>query len=559
MQHISYFASAGAGALGVISVSPGTAFLYILLTALFLIPFVCLACRRHVKGIKAAARASESAERERSEALRERAEQAEHHNEELTRQVAELERANKSLSESEGRLRYAAFHDPLTGLPNRALFIEQLKQAVGLAKRHKDYSFAVLFLDLDRFKYVNDSLGHNHGDDLLVAFSRRLQSCLRRTDIVARFGGDEFAVLLNYVKDPTDVIRVAEKVQQALLMPFNLDGQDAVTTASIGIALSAAGYDLPEDVLRDADIAMYRAKDNGKARYEVFDETMHARAVSRLRVESDLRRAVERQEFRLHYQPIVALEDFRLRGFEALVRWKHPERGLIPPGDFIPVAEETGLIQQIGEWVLREACCQMKEWQMIFRNDPPLFVSVNLSGKQFAQADLTEKVAGTLRETGIEPQSLKLEITESVVMGDREAATETLRQLRALGIQLGLDDFGTGYSSLSYLHRFHLDTLKVDRSFVTQMMEQAETLEIVRTVITLAQTLGMDVVAEGVETNQQLALLRQLGCENGQGYYFSKPVEAVEAEKIIIDTHPSLMSELLLNDPQFDAAAAIAQ
>jgi EAL domain-containing protein (putative c-di-GMP-specific phosphodiesterase class I) len=305
----------------------------------------------------------------------------------------------------------------------------------------------------------------------------------------------------------------------------------------MGIAPSATGYERAEDILRDADTAMYRAKSLGKARYEIFDKAMHARAINLLQMETDMRRALEREEFILHYQPIVALENFRLRGFEALVRWQHPERGFISPMDFIPVAEETGMIVQLGEWVMREACAQMNRWQKCFPLDHPLFITVNLSSKQFSQTQLISTFAAILEETGIRPQSVKLEITESVVMENIDTATDMLRQLRSLGVQLAIDDFGTGYSSLSYLHRFPIDTLKIDRSFVTRMANNPENVEIVRTIVMLAQVLGMDVVAEGVETKEQLKLLRDLRCEYGQGYYFSRPSHPSDAEKIIVETN----------------------
>ncbi|MBC7930299.1 MAG: EAL domain-containing protein, partial [Rubrivivax sp.] len=302
------------------------------------------------------------------------------------------------------------------------------------------------------------------------------------------------------------------------------------------------GYERAEDILRDADTAMYRAKSLGKARHEIFDKAMHARAINLLQMETDMRRALERDEFILHYQPIVSLNDFRLRGFEALVRWQHPERGFISPMDFIPVAEETGMIVPLGEWVLREACQQMQHWQKLFPVETPLYITVNLSSKQFSQSSLLSKVAMILQETGVKPHTVKLEITESVVMENIDTATDMLQQLRDLGVKLAIDDFGTGYSSLSYLHRFPIDTLKIDRSFVTRMSENNENTEIVRTVVVLAQNLGMDVVAEGVETNEQLVLLQKLGCENGQGYFFSKPVNSVGAERIIAETYGALIS-----------------
>jgi predicted signal transduction protein with EAL and GGDEF domain len=378
------------------------------------------------------------------------------------------------------------------------------------------------------------------GDQLLVGIARRLELCLRPGDTVARVGGDEFTILLEGVKDEAEAITVAERIQKELTLPFYLSGREVFTTASIGIAPGSTDYALPEEVLRDSDTAMYRAKSLGKARHEVFDKEMHAVAMNLLQMETDLRGACEREEFFIQYQAIVSLDDFGVRGFEALVRWQHPERGVISPLDFIPVAEESGQVVAIGQWALKEACRQMHEWQEQFPSDPPLFISVNLSSRQFTEPNLIDQVKEILEETGLAARSLKLEITESVVMENIDTATEMLKQLRALGVQLSIDDFGTGYSSLSYLHRFPIDTLKVDRSFVMRMADNNENSEIVRTILMLAQNLGMDVVAEGVETREQLALLRKLGCEYGQGYLFSKPVGPDGAVKIIAETRASV-------------------
>jgi diguanylate cyclase (GGDEF)-like protein/PAS domain S-box-containing protein len=442
----------------------------------------------------------------------------------------------------EERLLHDAFHDALTALPNRALFMDHLKLAVERAKRpEKKYLFAVLFLDLDRFKIINDSLGHTMGDQLLVATAARIQKCLRHLDTVARFGGDEFAVLLDGVEDVNDTIRVAQRLQREITTPINVGGHEVFTSVSIGIALSNTGYERPEEVLRDADTAMYRAKAGGKSRYEIFDKGMHSRAVALLRLETDLRRAVEREEFVVHYQPIVSLFDDSIQGFEALVRWQHPERGLVTPSEFIPVAEETGLIIPLGRWVLRESCRQMHRLQAASAAQRPLSLSVNLSGKQFMQPDLVGQVEEVLRETGFDPRCLQLEITESSVIENTETVTEMLMQLRALGIRLSMDDFGTGYSSLGYLHRFPIHTLKIDRSFVSGGDGENE---IVRTIIMLARNMGMDIVAEGVETQAQLAYLKELKCEYGQGFLFSHPLDIDTACKLLESADPGVTNVL---------------
>ncbi len=435
---------------------------------------------------------------------------------------------------AEERLQHDAFHDVLTGLPNRALFKEHLRVAIGRVCRSSQYMYAVLFLDLDRFKNVNDSLGHSFGDRLLVAISERLQASVRLVDVVARLGGDEFAVLLDGIEDANDAVHVAGRVQKALQEPVEIgDRHEVFATTSIGIALSNSEYSEPEDVLRDADTAMYRAKARGRACHEVFDKFMHARAVALLRLENDLRRAVEREEFEVYYQPIVSLkEEEQISGFEALVRWHHPERGIVPPTDFISVAEDTGLIIHIGRWVLRESCRQMRRWQQQYPGHCSLMLSVNLSGKQFMQADLVEQIQAVLEETEFDPRCLQLEITESVVIENTEVVTSMLVRLRELGIQLTMDDFGTGYSSLSYLHKFPIDVLKIDRSFISQAGAEGRS-EIVPTIIMLARNMGMKVVAEGVETDEQLAHLNELDCAYGQGYLFSRPVDAHTAEELI--------------------------
>ncbi len=436
---------------------------------------------------------------------------------------------------AEMRLVHDAFHDALTSLPNRALFSDLLGRSIARARRREDYQFALLFLDVDRFKVINDSLGHIIGDQLLVAMARRLERCVRPGDTVARLGGDEFTLLLDDIVDTNDATRVAERILRELHLPFTLHGQEIFTSASIGIALSITGYDRPDDLLRDADIAMYRAKAMGKARYEVFDTAMHARAVNQLQLETDLRRALDREEFRVVYQPILSLDSGRVTGFEALVRWQHPQRGLVLPEDFVPAAEETGLIVLIGRSVLREACRQIAEWHRQFPIHPPLTMSVNLSGKQFRQPDLVDHIARLLGAWELPAESLRLEITESAIIENFDAAVEMLGRLHDLGVRLDLDDFGTGYSSLSYLHRFTLHAIKVDRSFVAALGERGENSAIVRTIVHLAQTMDLDVIAEGVERHDQLAILRSLGCNQVQGYLFSQPL-APEAARAYLRT-----------------------
>lgn len=545
---ITYFG--GAAAAGVIFRSFNTIGLYALLVTIPIISIIYFTYHKYLEDIRLTAAQAEKAERERAELERQRAEQAERHVEELSRHIAEQDRISKALEENKEHFRHAAFHDALTGLPNRSLLIDHLKLAIERSKLQHDHLFAVLFIDLDRFKNINDSLGHNTGDQLLVGIAARIGECLRPTDTVARLGGDEFAILLDGLEDWTVATAVAERIQNELLKPFSLNGHEVYTTASIGIRLSMDGREDAENLLRDADTAMYRAKDNGKARHELFHNTMHMRAVALLKLENDLRRAIEREEFCVYYQPIMTLETGALSGFEALVRWNHPERGLVPPDEFIPLAEETGLVIEIGAWVLREACMQLREWQVALGKDS-LSMSVNLSGKQLTQTGLIRQIENTLREAELDPTWLRLEITESVVMENAELATNTLLQLRDLGVHLSIDDFGTGYSSLSYLHRFPVNILKIDRSFIGRMARGDENSEIVKTICTLANNLGMEVVAEGVETREQLELLRSLKCEYGQGYFFSKPITAEAATALVReDAVPFLsMDALMALDP----------
>ena len=433
----------------------------------------------------------------------------------------------------ERQLLHDALHDSLTQLPNRALFMDRLEQQLKRTKTQQDYEFAVLFLDIDRFKVVNDSVGHLIGDKLLIEIARRLEQCINPTDTVARLGGDEFTILLENIQNIEEATFVAECIYHALVLPFKLDGYELFASASIGIALSSDGYDKPEDILRDADLTMYSAKERGKARYEVFDPSLHELAIKRLQLETDLRRGLERQEFQIYYQPITSLVTGNLSGFEALARWQHPTRGMISPTEFIPIAEETGLILSLGNWLLKEACKQLRHWQVKYHLHPPLKISVNLSGKQLKEPGLVKQIEEILTETGLDGRFLKLEITESTLMDNLETATNILLALREKKIQLSIDDFGTGYSSLSYLHRFPVDTLKIDRSFIDQIQSNQGNSAIVKAIVTLAHVLNMDVIAEGIETTSQLAQLKLLKCEHGQGYYFSKPLTKEEAEELI--------------------------
>src|SRR5579872_1056071 len=447
--------------------------------------------------------------------------------------------------------------DPLTGLPNRLLFIDRLGRLIKHAKRRKDHLFAVLFLDLDGFKMINDSLGHLVGDQLLVGVANRLEKCLRSSDTVARLGetftvarlgGDEFTILLDDLKEPDDAKSAAERLMDALTPPFILGGKEVFTSVSIGIALGNAAYEKPEDLLRDADTAMYRAKSLGKARYEVFDADMRASVMARLQLEMDLHRAIERQEFSNFYQPIISLVSGEIVGFESLLRWNHPTRGHLGPEEFIAVAEETGLIRELGWWNLRESCRQMSVWRAKYPAYAELTISVNLSPKQFLQPNLISDIEGVLVELKMPPSALKLELTESTVMGDPATAIDMLEQIKARGISLAIDDFGTGYSSLSYLHRFPLDTLKIDRSFISGIGDAGSSqdgTEIARTILPMASNLHLEVVAEGVETSEQLALLTRLKCKYGQGFYFSKPLPAADAAELLekkTNWHPKSLS-----------------
>jgi len=441
------------------------------------------------------------------------------------RDVTERER-------SEEKLRHYALHDTLTNLPNRVSFMDHLKQAIGRRAMNPANQFAVLFLDLDRFKIINDSLGHVVGDKLLVALAQRLKASIRPGDVVARLGGDEFTVLLNRTGDIKEVARVAERLQSQIAQPFRIDNYEVFTTSSIGIIIAD---DLPreaDDFLRDADTAMYRAKSAGKARYEIFDRQMHAHNLNVLQLETDLRHAIEREEFDVYYQPIVNLDTGRVREFEALIRWRHPLHGLISPDTFIQVAEETGMIIPIGQWILEMACRHTAGWQKYATIR--LSTSVNLSAKQLVHPHLTSQIRQVLEETKLDPRQLKLEVTESTVMENSERSLSVLSELSALGVSLSTDDFGTGYSSLSYLHRFPFSRLKIDRSFIAKMDEDEKSAAIVKTILMLGENLDIEVVAEGIETEYQLELLRALGCRLGQGYIFSEPVDADTAGRMML-------------------------
>lgn len=428
--------------------------------------------------------------------------------------------------------------DALTGLPNRILFLDRLERSIEHRRRKKNHVFAVLFLDVDRFKLVNDSLGHDIGDQLLLGIARRLEASLRSSDTVmrmsweptvARLGGDEFCVLLDGIGRSEDLNAIAERLLKEIAVPFKIRGHDVFATVSIGVSLSPIGPVTAEEMLREADIAMYHAKTQGRRQYRIFDPAMRTRAVERMELETALQHALDHGEFVLHYQPMIELRNGQQIGFEALVRWRHPHRGVVYPGEFITIAEETGLIVPIGWWALRESCRQVKNWIEERASIPEQFVSVNCSNRQIVEPDFTERIESILLEEGVPAQCLKLEITESILLENHEVANRVFRRLRDIGVRIAIDDFGTGYSSLSYLHNLPVDVLKIDRSFVAKMGRGDDGNEIVRTIITLAHSLGMSVVAEGVENRRQLEQLRELGCEYGQGFYFSAAVCSAES------------------------------
>ncbi|GAC1508692.1 MAG: EAL domain-containing protein [Terriglobales bacterium] len=461
----------------------------------------------------------------------------------VNRDITERKRA-------EDLLAHNASHDSLTNLPNRALFLHRLGHALALARRHADYKFAVLIIDVDEFKVFNDSLGHSAGDELLIQIGKRLSISVRELDSIARprvlgkpdasssdeslarLGGDEFSVLLDDIRDASDAIRVASRIREKWTTPFTINGQEIVITVSVGITFGTAAYTEPENLLRDAEIAMYRAKAAGKGRCELFDPAMHASAVKRLKLETDLRKALELGEFRVFYQPIVSLENQEIIGFEALTRWQRPE-GMISPADFIPVANETGLILPMNRMLMKEAFKQLHMWRSEFPSSPPRTMSVNITAKQFEQPELAAEIGLLIQQSGLDPSSVQLEITETISMGDSERALQVFSELKALGVRLSIDDFGTGYSSLSRLQGFPVDSLKIDRAFISSMDSDAESFEIVRLIVMLAHTLGLKIVAEGTETIKQVNKVKQLGCEMAQGYYFSRPVDQTAISNLL--------------------------
>nr|MBA3351558.1 EAL domain-containing protein [Blastocatellia bacterium] len=488
---------------------------------------VYMTYRRYIEDIK-----KTSAKAEQSE--RERAEQAENHILELKHYVARLEQTSEKLKRGRERFRHAAYHDGLTKLPNRNYFIDTIRDLIVEKRGSAAFSFAVMFLDLNGFRKVNDSLGHSVGDQLVKQVAGRLSKIARRNSVIGRFSGDEFAIILLGDADEQGATEFAELVARTIAQPFILGARQVFTSVSIGIAFGNLNYDEPEEILRDADIAMYHAKDHGKE-FVVFDDKMHTRAVSLMQIETDLRYAIERGEFELYYQPIVDLETLQAVGLEALVRWNHPTLGCIAPDNFIPVSESTGLIIPMTLMILETACSETVEWQKRFPEPGLRFVSVNISGTHFSDPALVGQIKEVLKKTAINPRSLKLEITETAIMESGENAVAMLREIRELGVQLSIDDFGTGYSSLGYLQQFPLDTVKIDRVFVRSMEEGRQNGEIVRAVIALADSLKLDVIAEGIESIHQLQQLRSLSCRYGQGFLFSPPLPKGDVEVLLAD------------------------
>ncbi|MBE7516889.1 MAG: EAL domain-containing protein [Chloracidobacterium sp.] len=519
----------GGAMAGVIVKALGRIDIYLLATLVSILGLVFLIFRRVIRNMNRALATATDAEHKRAEL-------AEQHVRELKHYVEELERSSEALQESHANFRHAAYHDALTGLPNRNYFLDQLKTLLRQSREANDCNFSVLLLDLNRFKTINDSLGHSIGDRLIRNVGKRLAGMVREQDMVGRFSGDKFGIILTGLGSRDEATAFAERLAKRVAEPYTLDGRQVFTSLKMGIAFGSPKYAEAEDILRDADIAMYNAKDQSEP-HVIFDQKMHIRAVTRLQLETDLRFAIERREFELHYQPIIALDNASLVGFEALVRWNHPQRGLVPPNEFIPIAESTGLVIPMTLQILNMACNQIVQWQKQRPAETPLSVAVNLSGKHFAHPDLVDQIRSVINESGIEPSSLKLELTESAVMENAETAILMLKEIKSTGVQISIDDFGTGYSSLSYLHKFPIDLLKVDRSFVSAMESNTDNGEIVRTVIALAKVLNFKVVAEGIESIHQFHQLRILGCEYGQGYLFSKPLKVSDVNKLLSETN----------------------
>jgi diguanylate cyclase (GGDEF)-like protein len=445
----------------------------------------------------------------------------------------ELQRRTADAERIEQQLRHDALHDRLTGLPNRAFFVERVRIAVERARRNPDECFGVLFLDLDNFKAINDSFGHVAGDELLLEVSRRFTGCLRSLDMLARLGGDEFALLLENIREPSDAARVAERIQASLQAAISIGEDEAYASVTLGIAVHSEADDHPQHLLRSADLALYRAKEQGRGRYQVFDPRMHEEAVRRLRLETDLRRALERDQFRVYYQPVVSLDSGRIVAVESLLRWEHPERGLVAPGDFIHVAEETGLITDISRWVLEQSCRQLQLWRREHGDDAPESVWVNLSMRQLAEGGLVRQVADVLQALRFEPKRLTLEVTENLVVENLDVSVRTLNELSALGVRVFMDDFGSGHSSLGCLDRLAIDGIKIDRSFIGHLDAGPRPLKLVKTIVALVRSLGFVPIAEGVETEEQLRLLRDMGCEFAQGFHFSKAVPPEGIAKLL--------------------------
>ncbi len=454
----------------------------------------------------------------------------------LQETTLQLEQTVSQLQKSQEALKYQALHDPLTGLANRTLCLDRIRQCMERSQRRDNYFFSVAFVDLDRFKIINDSLGHSFGDKVLIEVGKKLKGCMRGLDTVSRYGGDEFVLLMEELTSPREAVNIVRRVREMFMDPVFLDGYDIQLTCSIGVVLTSNDNKQPEDLLQNANIAMHRAKMAGRDRIKVFNSRMLEQAIQQMFLENDLRKAVSNNEFYLEFQPVVGLEDGLLRGFEALIRWLHPGRGLISPMEFIPLAEETGLIVQIGRWVLDRSCAIMAGWRRAIPSANGLYLAVNISGKQFSQPDLLEHVKRALENNDLPPEHLRLEITETAIMENAASAVDRLQRLKSNGITISIDDFGTGYSSMSYLQRFPLDALKVDISFVRSLDQRPENQAIVKAIVSLAHTLGLKVVAEGVEKESQRDFLLGLGCEYGQGFMFSRPLPEEKAVEMMLKT-----------------------